>query len=87
VKKSDALLLLGMVLAVAGAAVLIYGIVTYNSVRASVGNTLGKLLTGRSPGENQAVIEMIAGGAAAVLGTAFILFRGRAGRQPRRGRR
>ncbi len=86
-KKSDVLLLAGMVLAVAGAAVLIYGIVTYNNVRASVGNALGKLLTGRSPGENEAVIEMIAGGAAAVLGAACILFRGRGARQPHRGRR
>ncbi len=88
-KRSDALLLVGMILAVAGAAVLIYGIVSFNSVRASVGNALGKLITGRSAGESQAVAEMVGGAAGVVLGAALILFRGRGGgRAPaaRRGR-
>jgi CDP-diacylglycerol pyrophosphatase len=86
-KRSDVLLLVGMILVVAGAALLIYGIVSYNSVRASVGNALGKLITGRSAGENQAVIEMIAGGAGVVLGAGFILFRGRNGGRASRGGR
>jgi hypothetical protein len=80
-KKADALFLVGLVLLVAGVAVLIYGIVAYNSANASIGNTLGKLLTGRSEAENQAVTEMIAGGAAAVIGIAVLLFRGRRGRR------
>ncbi len=80
-KKRDALFLGGLVLLVAGAAVLIYGIVAYNNANASIGNTLGKLLTGRSQVENQAVIEMIAGGAAAVIGVAVLLFRGRRARR------
>jgi hypothetical protein len=86
-KRSDALLLLGLVLVVVGAAVLIYGIVDYNNVRASVGNALGRIITGKSADENRATIEMIAGGAGAVLGVALILFRGRSGRGGRRARR
>jgi hypothetical protein len=74
-KKSDALVLVGLVLLVAGAAVLIYGIVEYNNAHSSLGGTLGKLLTGRSEAENRAVIEMIAGGAAGVIGLAVLLFR------------
>lgn len=80
-KKGDALVLVGLVLLVAGAAVLIYGIVGYNDARSSIGNTLGKLLTGRSQAENRAVIEMIAGGAAAVIGLAVLLLRGRRARR------
>jgi hypothetical protein len=84
VKKSDALLLLGLVLLVAGVAVLIYGIYAYNGAKASLGNALGKLFTGRSKEETGAVIEMIAGGAGAVVGLALLLTRGRRGRRARR---
>jgi hypothetical protein len=79
-KKADALFLVGLVLLVAGAAVLIYGIVAYNNAHSSLGSTLGKLLTGRSEAENRAVIEMIAGGAAGVVGLVVLLFRRRARR-------
>jgi len=79
-KKSDTLFLVGLVLLAAGAAVLIYGIVAYNNAHSSLGNALGKLLTGRSEAENRAVIEMIAGGAAGVVGLAVLLFRRRARR-------
>jgi nitrate reductase gamma subunit len=79
-KKSDALFLVGLVLLVAGAAVLIYGIVAYNNANSSLGNKLGKLLTGKSEAENRAVIEMIAGGTAAAIGLAVLLFRRRARR-------
>ena len=80
-KKADALFLVGIILLVAGAAVLIYGIVAYNNAHSSIGNTLGKLLTGRSQAENQAVIEMIAGGAAAVIGFVVLAFRGQRARR------
>jgi len=84
VKKSDAMLLLGLILLVAGVAVLIYGIYAYNGAKASLGNALGKLFTGRSRDETNAVVEMIAGGAGAVLGLVLILARGRtAGRRRR----
>ena len=79
-KKSDTLFLVGLVLLVAGAAVLIYGIVAYNNAHSSLGNALGKLLTGKSEAETRAVIEMIAGGAAGVVGLAVLLFRRRARR-------
>jgi hypothetical protein len=84
VKKSDALLLLGLILLVAGAAVLIYGIYAYNGAKASLGSALGKLFTGRSRDETNAVVEMIAGGAGAVLGLVLILARGRAAGRRRR---
>ncbi len=80
-KKADALFLVGLILLVAGAAVLIYGIVEYNNAHSSIGNTLGKLLTGKSQAENRAIIEMIAGGAAAVIGLAVLLLRGRRARR------
>ncbi len=54
-RRSNALLVLGLILLVAGAAALVYGIITYNEA------------------QNQAVIEMIAGGAAALVGLAFLL--------------
>lgn len=86
-KKTDALLLLGLILLVAGIAVLIYGIYAYNGAKASLGNALGKLFTGRSKEETNAVIEMIAGGAGAVVGLALLLARGwRSGRGRRGGR-
>jgi hypothetical protein len=79
-KRSNTLLVLGLILLVAGAAVLVYGIISYNSVRGTLGNAVGKLFTGRSAAEDQAMIEMIAGGAAALLGLVFLIV-------PRRGRR
>jgi hypothetical protein len=83
-RKTNALLLLGLVLLVAGVALLIYGITAYNEARASLGNALGKLFTGRSKEETRAVIEMIGGGAAAVVGLALLLTRGRGARRGRR---
>ncbi len=80
-KKADALFLIGIILLVAGAAVLIYGIVAYNNAHSSIGNTLGKLLTGKSQAENQALIEMIAGGAGVVIGLAVLVLRGRRARR------
>jgi len=78
------MLLLGLILLVAGVAVLIYGIYAYNGAKASLGNALGKLFTGRSRAETNAVVEMIAGGAGVVLGLVLILARGRtAGRRRR----
>lgn len=76
-KRSEGKFLVGLVVLVAGAAVLVYGMIAYNNARASLGGALGKLLTGSSTAENQSVIEMIVGGAAAVVGLALMVFRGK----------
>ncbi len=72
-RRSNALLVFGLILLVAGAAALVYGIITYNDARASLGNAVGKLFTGRSPAEDRAIIEMIAGGAVALVGLIFLV--------------
>jgi hypothetical protein len=74
-KRNDSRLLAGLILFVIGAAVLAYGIVTYNSEKASLGGVLQKLFTGSSPAEQQAFIEMIAGGAIALIGLILIIAR------------
>jgi len=74
-KRNDSRLLAGLILFVIGAAVLAYGIVTYNNEKASLGGALQKLFTGSSPAEQQAVIEIIAGGAVALVGLILIITR------------
>jgi hypothetical protein len=74
-KRTDSKLLAGLILFVAGAAVFAYGLIGYNGVKASFGGALNKLITGSSPAENQAVIEMIAGGAVALIGLVLVIFR------------
>ncbi len=72
-RKSNAALVFGLILLVAGAAVLVYGIIAYNDVRSSLPNAVGKLFTGKSAAEDQAVVEMIAGGAVALVGLVFLI--------------
>ena len=74
-KRSDVRLLAGIILLVAGAVVLVYGITQYNNAHASLGNALGKLFTGKSQQENTAIVEMVAGGAAAVVGLVLAVSR------------
>ena len=76
-KKSEFFFLIAIILLVAGAAVLVYGIIAFDSARSSLGNKLEKLVTGSSQRETQAIIEMIAGGAVAVIGLALLFLRGR----------
>jgi LPXTG-motif cell wall-anchored protein len=71
-KRNDSRLLAGLILFVIGAAVLVYGIMTHKQ---SLGGALQKLVTGSSTGEQQAVIEMIAGGAVALIGLIMIVLR------------
>ena len=75
-KRNDSRLLVGLILFVVGAAVLAYGIIAYNHERQSLGGSLQRLFTGSSSGEQQAVIEMIAGGAVALIGIIILLVRG-----------
>lgn len=81
-KRSNAFFVIGLILLIAGGATLVYGIITYNNVTASLGNALEKLFSGQSTSENQAVIQMIVGGAVALIGLVFLLSLGR--HRPRR---
>jgi hypothetical protein len=74
-KRNDSRLLAGLILFVVGAAVLAYGIVTYSNEKASFVGGLQKLFTGSSPAEQQAIVEMIAGGAVALIGLILMIFR------------
>jgi hypothetical protein len=72
-KKLNINFAIGVGLLVAGIAVLVYGIYLYNESRQSLGGAIGKLIKKRTEGENTAIITMIAGGAAGMLG-AFLAF-------------
>jgi LPXTG-motif cell wall-anchored protein len=74
-KRTDSRLLAGLILFVVGAAVLAYGIVTYSNQKASLGGALQKLFTGSSTGEQQAIVEIVAGGAVAIIGFILMVFR------------
>jgi hypothetical protein len=79
-RRNDSRLLAGLILFVVGAAVFAYGIIAYNHERASLGGSLQRVFTGSSSGEQQAIIEMIAGGAVALIGIIALVLR-----RPRRG--
>ena len=72
-RSSNILFIVGLVLLIAGAAVLVYGIINYNDVRKALGPSLVKAFTGSSTEEQQAIIYMAAGGGAALLGLIFLL--------------
>lgn len=76
-KKSNTPLIIGLVVLVAGAALLIYGYVTYNNVHASFGGTVERMVTGGSKAETQAIIEMVGGGALALIGLGVMFLLGR----------
>jgi hypothetical protein len=77
VKHVNLFFVIGLVLAVGGAALLVFGIVGYNDAKASVIDAIGKVLSGRSQAETTAIAEMVGGGAAALIGLVLILARGR----------
>jgi hypothetical protein len=66
--------ILGIILLVAGAGVLIYGIFQFVEIRQSLGGKISGLFGQRDDGDIQAIIMMIAGGIAA-LGGFFITTR------------
>jgi hypothetical protein len=76
-KKGRTNLLIGLVILVVGVAVLVYGYVAYNDVRASFGGALAHAFAGGSKAETQSVIEMICGGALAVIGLGVMFLLGR----------
>jgi len=81
-KSSSTRLLVGLVLLVAGAAVFVYGIVTYENDHASLGGAIRRALTGSSPRQQEGILEMIGGAAVAVVGFLLAAMRrtGRTGR-------
>jgi hypothetical protein len=80
-RKGQARLLIGLVILVAGAAVGVYGYLQYQNVRASFGGALAHAFAGGSKAETQAIIEMISGAAAAIIGLGVMLVRGSRGRR------
>lgn len=69
---------IGLVLAVGGIALLVFGIIGYNDAQSpSIGGIVEKITTGRSQAETTALVEMIGGGAAAVVGLVLLFARGR----------
>ncbi len=71
-RNNNALFIIGLVLLIAGAAVLVYGVIQYSDVSKEVFPSLGKSLLGiTTEKENQAKTLMITGGAGALLG--FVL--------------
>jgi uncharacterized membrane protein HdeD (DUF308 family) len=75
-KNSNSRLLAGLILLVIGAAVFAYGLIAYDSARALLGGAvhgISKFFGATSKPEQQAIIEMAAGAAVAVIGLAFLL--------------
>ena len=76
-RKANAFFLVGIILLVAGGAALVYGIINYNNASGSLPGALGKVFNVRTEAENQSILEMIVGGAAAVVGLVLLLVRRR----------
>jgi hypothetical protein len=72
-KRSSSRTLVGLILLVAGAALFVYGIVVYNAEQSSL--NLNRVLTGSSPKQQEAVVEMIGGGAVSVIGLLLVALR------------
>ena len=71
-------LLGGLILLVIGVVIFAYGLIEYDRARALLGGAvhgINKLFGTTSKAEQQALIEMVAGGAAAVVGLALLLVR------------
>jgi hypothetical protein len=77
VKSVNLFFVIGLVLAVGGVALLVFGIVGYNDAQSSIGGIVEKIARGRSQAETTALMEMIGGGAAAVIGLVLLFARGR----------
>jgi hypothetical protein len=82
-KTNGARLIAGLVLLVIGVVVFVYGLVEFDRARGLLGgavHSVAKFFGTTSKAEQQAIIEMVAGGAAAVVGLVLVL----AGRGNRR---
>ncbi len=80
--KNQMNLVIGIILLAAGIAAAAYGVYIYNGLQASVMNQLEKAFVGNTEAETQALIFIIAGAVAAVLGLVLVL-----GKKKRKRRR
>lgn len=74
-KSRNSQLLAGLILLVIGIAVFVYGFIAYDTARGSIASAFKKIFTGGSTEDEQALIEMIAGAAVAVIGIVFLAAR------------
>jgi hypothetical protein len=77
-KTNGVRLLVGLVLLVIGVVVLVYGLVEFDRARGLLGgavHSVNKFFGTTSKVEQRAIIEMVAGGAAALVGLALLLVR------------
>jgi multisubunit Na+/H+ antiporter MnhB subunit len=74
-KSRNSRLLAGLILLVIGAAVFVYGLMAYEPVRGSISGAIQRIFNGSSTEEQQALIEMVAGAAVAVIGLVFLFAR------------
>lgn len=74
-KASRNTFVIGGILIVGGLAALAVGYYQFDAARASLGNAIGKVFTGKSGDESRAVAIMVAGGAAALFGAFLAFFR------------
>lgn len=72
-KKREILFFVGIVLLIAGAAALVYGLVTYSQLQDDLVNRFTKAFAGSSSQENQALYITIAGAAGVVVGLILLL--------------
>lgn len=77
-KTNGTRLLAGLILLVIGAAVFAYGLVAFDRARGLLGGAVhgvNKFFGTTSKAEQQAIIEMVAGGAVAVVGLVVLFLR------------
>jgi hypothetical protein len=74
-KSRNSRLLAGLILLVIGAAVFVYGLMAYEPARGTISGVIQRIFNGSSTEEQQALIEMIAGAALAVIGLVFLVAR------------
>ena len=74
-KSRNSRLLAGLILLIIGAAVFLYGLIAYENASGSLGKAVQKIFNGGSTEEQQALIEMVAGAAVAVIGLVLLVTR------------
>jgi hypothetical protein len=77
-KNGSSRLIAGLIALVIGAAVFAYGLIAYDNARGALGGLahgVNRLFGTTSKAEQQAIIEMVAGGAVAVVGLVLLLAR------------
>jgi hypothetical protein len=76
-RKANTFFLIGLILLIAGGAALVYGIITFNTESGSISGFFGKIFNTYTEKQNQALLELIIGGAAAIVGLVLLVVRRR----------